>query len=168
MERNLGWQRLSESNTRAIYYACQNISASASVWLLGWGLLCAALPSLPLSIPPCHSQGRLQHRGTAGAQAASLGGSRWPSELDEQGSEHMRLGMALEGSLGTGDSGWAVESGAPVPPAAEPVLPSAGGCCSIQISVNFLQCLGPDPCSDLSRLHITSSPTLQSSSQLLF
>lgn len=142
--RNLGWQQLSESDIQAIYYTCQNISASASVWLLGWGLLCSASPSLPFTITPCHSQDRPQHRATVGTQAASLGGSRWCFELDEQGSECMRLGVVLEGSLGTGDSGWAVESRASVPPTAEPVLPSAGGCCCIQISVCLLQCLGPD------------------------
>lgn len=148
---------MSESNIQAIYYTCQNISAS--VRLLGWGLLCAASPSLPFTITPCHSQDRLQHRTTTGAQAASLAGSRWCFELDEQGSEHMRLGVVLEGSLGTGESGWAVEPRAPVPPTAEPMLPSVRGCRYIQISMCLLQCLGPDPCSNLSRLHITSSPS---------
>lgn len=161
MEKS-GWHPLSESNIQVIYYTCQNISAS--VCLLGWGLLWAASPSLPFTITPCHSQDRTQHRATKGAQAAPLGGSRWCFELDEQGSEHMRLGMELEGNLGTGNSSWAVEPRAPVPPTAEPVLPSAGGCCYIQILGYLLQCLGPDPCSDLSRLHITSSPTQQSSS----
>lgn len=117
---------------------------------------------------PCNSQDRLPHRATTDAQAASLGGSRLCFDLDEQGSEHMRLGMMLEGTLGTGDTGWAVESRAPVPPTVEPLLPPVRGYCYIQISVYLLQCLGPDPCNDLSRLHITSSPTQQSSPQFLF
>lgn len=151
--RNLGWQRLSVSNIQAIYKTCQNISTCASVWLLGWGLLWAASPSLPFPIAPCHSQGHHRCTGCQPGWEQMVFWAGWA------GCEHTRLGMVLKGTLGTRDSSWAVESRAPVPLTAEPMLPSAGGCCCIQISLCLLQCLGPEPCSDLSRLHITSTYT---------